>query len=181
MFRSLISEMRSVLGEDDEMEEPETPSTASTVSGDKPKRMNKHDRAAHKIGHMLGVHPSQLSRKKMLKMVPHMMHHFEKGHGAGEGDYRIVDQNDLATLGRHAQNISSHANSMRRMPGPAHHMAAHLCNHVANAHDRMAKYFKMNADEESAELHGNESAKHRELAVDHKKKARRHGYYEGEY
>lgn len=179
MFRSLIAECRMELTEEEAAEEPETPSTDSTVP--KATRLNKHDRAAHKIGHLLGTPPQQLSRKKMLKMVPHMMHHFEKGHGAGEGEYRIVDINDLATLGRHAENISAHANSIRRMPGPAHHMASHLCHHVANAHDRMAKYFKSNADEESAELHSNESAKHRALSIDHKKKARRHGYYEGEY
>jgi hypothetical protein len=181
MFRSLISEMRSVLGEaeDDKAEAPaEKPAAAAA---DKPKRANKHDRAANKIGQMLGVHPGQMSRKKMLKMVRYMKYHFEKGHGCGDGEHGTVDCDDLVTLGRHAGNISAHANSMKRMPGPAHHMAAHLLNHVANAHDRMAKYFKMNADEESAELHSHQSAKHRELSVDHKKKARRHGYFDGEY
>jgi hypothetical protein len=45
----------------------------------------------------------------------------------------------------------------------------------------MSKHCKMNADDESAELHSNESAKHRSLAADHRKKARRHGFYEGDY
>jgi hypothetical protein len=181
MFRSLITEFRSVIESDEggDAAKPQTVNTAEVAP--KAKRRNKHDRAAHKIGDLLGTPPQNLSRKKMLKMIPHMMHHFEKGHGAGEGDYKTVDVDDLATLGRHAQNISSHANAMMRMPGPAHHMASHLCNHVANAHDRMSKFFKMNADEESAELHSNESEKHRSLAADHRKKARRHGHYDGEY
>lgn len=181
MFRSLINEFRSVLEAEEATPAAEKPEVNTAEVAPKAKRKNKHDRAAHVVGHVLGTPPQNLSRKKMLKSVRHMMHHFEKGHGAGEGDYRTVDANDLATLGRHAQNISAHANSMARMPGPAHHMATHLCNHVANAHDRMSKFFKMNADEESAELHGNESKKHRELAADHRKKARRHGHFDGEY
>jgi hypothetical protein len=182
MFRSLITECRSVLVEDGEEESADKPQTVNTAEvAPKAKRRNKHDRAAHKVGDLLGTPPQNLSRKKMLKMIPHMMHHFEKGHGAGEGDYRTVDADDLATLGRHASNISAHANAMLRMPGPAHHMASHLCNHVANAHDRMSKYFKMNADDESAELHSNECEKHRSLAADHRKKARRHGHYDGQY
>jgi len=181
MFRSLINECRSVLEDGEESADKPAVNTAEVAP--KAKRRNKHDRAAHKIGELLGTHPGNLSRKKMLKMVRHMKHHFEKGHGAGEGegDYKTVDADDLATLGRHAVDVSSHANAMMRMPGPAHHMASHLCNHVANAHDRMSKFFKMNADEESSELHGNECEKHRSLAADHRKKARRHGHYDGEY
>lgn len=181
MFRSLITECRSVLEADEggDAAEPQTVNTAEVAP--KAKRRNKHDRSAHKIGELFGTHPGNLSRKKMLKMVRHMKHHFEKGHGAGEGDYKTVDADDLATICRHAVNISSHANAMMRMPGPAHHMASHLCNHVANAHDRMSKHCKMNADDESAERHGNESEKHRQLAADHRKKARRHGHYDGEY
>lgn len=181
MFRSLITECRSVLEADEggDAAKPQTVNTAEVAP--KPQRRNKHDRAAHKIGELLGTPPQNLSRKKMLKMVRHMKHHFEKGHGAGEGDYKTVDSNDLATLSRHATNISAHADSMRRMPGPAHHMASHLCNHVANAHDRMSKWSKSQGNEEEAELHGKECESHRQRAAEHRKKARRHGFYDGEY
>lgn len=177
MLRSLIAEVRSEL----RVEAEEPADDPAPAAAEKPKRKNKHDRAAHKIGHLLGTPPHQLSRKKMLKMVPHMMHHFEKGHGAGEGDYRIHDADDLATLSRHAENISAHAHGMTRMPGPAHHMSSHLCKHVANAHDRMSKYWKDQGNEESAELHSKHAEKFHALCADHKKKARRHGLYDGEY
>ena len=170
MLRSLINECRSELLED--------AAIAATP------RKSKHDRSAEKVGYALSTPPENISRKKMLKLVPHLHNHFEKGHGKGDGDYRTVDANDLATLGRHAEAISNHANSMKRMPGPAHHLAAHLCGHVANANDRMSNYWKDNGNDESAELHGTECAKHNGLARHHHKVARRHGlhsYGEGNY
>jgi hypothetical protein len=169
MLRSLINECRAVL---------EDAAVAATP------RKSKHDQAAERVGYALSTPPENISRKKMLKLVTKMHHHFEKGHGSGEGDYRTVDANDIATLGRHAEAISNHANSVTRMPGPAHHFAAHLCGHVANAHNRMSNHFKNNGDEESAELHGNECAKHSALSKHHHKVASRHGlhsYSEGSY
>jgi hypothetical protein len=170
MLRSLINECRAELFED--------AAIAATP------RKNKHDRAAGKVGYVLSTPPENISRKKMLKAVSHMYHHFEKGHGKGDGDYRTVDLDDLTTLGRHAEAISNHANSVTRMPGPAHHFAAHLCGHVANAHERMGRYWNDNGNEESTELHGNECAKHGALSKHHHKVAKRHGYHaynEGDY
>jgi hypothetical protein len=180
MFRPLITECRSVLEDAETHPQPE---------GGKPQpegeykavRLNKHDRAAHKIGYLLSTPLPDMSRKKMLKLVPHMHHHFEKGHGKGEGDYGVVDVGDLAALGRHAQEISNHANAVMRMPGPAHHLASHLTGHVANIHDRMSKFGRDNSDDESAELHANESGKFRHLSHHHRKIARRHGYFESGY
>lgn len=176
MFRSLITECRSVLIED-------AAPTAQPEGGKpqpegeyKPVRLNKNDRAAKKVGHLLGSPPESLSRKKMLKMIPHMQHHFEKGHGKGEGDYGVVDVADLTKLGRLATGISNHANTVQRMPGPAHHLAANLTNHVANCHDRMSAFGKDTGDDESADLHSNESGKFRTMSHDHVKKARRHGF-----
>jgi hypothetical protein len=169
MLRSLINECRAVL---------EDAAIAATP------RKSKHDQAAERVGYALATPPENISRKKMLKLVTKMHHHFEKGHGSGEGDYRTVDANDLATLGRHAEAISNHANSVTRMPGPAHHFAAHLCGHVANAHGRMSSYWKDNGDDESAELHGSECEKHGALSKHHHKVAGRHGlhpYGEGSY
>lgn len=167
MFRSLIVECRSELGES---EEPE-------VGPDTPKRMNKHDRAAAKVGHLLSLSPEHVGRKKALKMVPHMHHHFENGHGKGEGEYRTVDQDDLKDLSRHGEAYSVHAVSVKRSPGPHHHLAANLNKHVANCHDRMSKYFQDNGQDEEAELHSSECDKHRSLSKQHGKVASRHGYY----
>lgn len=175
MFRSLIVECRSTLTEAEVAKQPEG-GKAQPEGEYKTVRLNKTDRAAKKVGHLLSTPPEALSRKKMLKMIPHMQHHFEKGHGKGEGDYGVVDVGDLTTLGRLATGISNHANSVQRMPGPAHHLAAHLTNHVANCHDRMSAWGKDNGDDESAELHSNESGKFRHISNDHTKKARRHGF-----
>lgn len=117
-----------------------------------------------------------MSRKKMLKTIPHLHHHFEKGHGKGDGDYRTVDLDDLKTLSRHAEQISNDANAVMRMPGPAHHLAGHLCKHVANAHERMSKYWTDNGDDESAELHSSDCAKYNEKAKHHHKVSMRHGH-----
>lgn len=165
MFRDLISECRVSLSEEGEENQPV-----------KAPRKHKHERASEKVAHLLSAPIEGMSRKKLLKLIPHLMHHFEKGHGSGEGDYRTVDADELATLGRHAERISAHAHGVKRMPGPVHHLSSHLCNHVANAHDRMSKYWADNGNEEEAELHGNESAKFRAAHKEHGKKARRHGY-----
>lgn len=181
MFRSLITECRSVLTEEPEVKSQPEGGKAQPAGEYKSVRLNKHDRAAKKVGYMLSTPPEELSRKKLLKLIPHLNHHFEKGHGKGEGDYGTVDVGDLTTLGRLATGISNHANSVKRMPGPAHHLAAHLMHHVANAHDRMSAWGKDNGDDESAELHANESGKFRHLSHHHRKIARRHGFYEGGY
>jgi len=164
MFRSMIAECRSELLEDD------------AAPAAKPVRKCKNDRCAEGIGHLLATPLANMSRKKMLKMIPRLHHHFEKGHGKGDGDYRTVDLDDLNTLGRHAEKISNDANSVMRMPGPAHHLAGHLCKHVANAHERISSYFKDNGNDESAELHSSDCAKYGDLAKHHHKVSRRHGF-----
>jgi hypothetical protein len=165
MFKSLISECLAYLSEAGEENQPV-----------KAPRKHKHDRAAERTGHLLNTPLSSMSRRKMLKTIPHLHHHFEKGHGKGEGDYRTVDLDDLNTLSKHAEQISNDANAIMRMPGPAHHLAGHLCKHVASAHERMSKYWTDNSDNESAELHGSESAKYGDMAKHHHKVSKRHGY-----
>lgn len=165
----MIEDVRGILGEEEQ--------AATQPEGEyKGVRLNKTDRASHKVGYLLSTPPEDMSRKKMLKMIPHMQHHFEKGHGKGEGEYGTVDTDDLATLGRKAVDISNHANSVTRMPGPANHLAAHLTKHVANCHDRMSQFWRGSEDDESADLHANEAGKFHHLSHEHSKKARRHGF-----
>jgi hypothetical protein len=180
MFRSLISECRTELIEDGmpeaDMEDADKPAPAASGAP----RKNKHDRAAERMGFILATPLANMSRKKMMKMIPHLMHHFTKGHGK-PGDDGSVDANDLATLSRHAQHISDQANGVRRMPGAAHHLAGHLTRHVADCHDRMVKAKKMQDLADEADLHANEGAKFRQLSKHHKMTARRHGIYDDSY
>jgi len=179
MFRPLIDAFRAEIQEDDasgtsSTDRPEPEGESST-----PKR-SKHDRSSEKMGYLLSTPLAAMSRKKMMKMIPHLLHHFTKGHGK-PGEDGSVDSDDLATLGRHAKHISDQANSIRRMPGAAHHLAGHLMRHVADCHDRMAKAKKMSAENEDADLHANEGAKFRALSKAHQKVARRHGIYDESY
>ena len=176
MFRSLISECRNEVLEDDDMEDVGEPATPSTGTS----RKSKHDRASERIGFILGTPLANMSRKKMMKMIPHLMHHFTKGHGKPD-EMGAVNSDDLATLSRHAQHISDQANGVRRMPGAAHHLAGHLMRHVADCHDRMAKATKRAGQEEEAGIHANEGAKFRQLSKHHKMTARRHGIYDDSY
>lgn len=182
MFRSLISDCRAEILEQeapsDDHPEAQTPPTDD--GGGQP-RKNKHDRAAERIGFVLSVPLGGMSRKKMMKMVPHIAHHFEKGYGKGEGEFGVVDADDLSTLGRHAQHISDQANQIRRMPGAAHHLAAHLMKHVANAHERMAHAAHAGKQKEAEDLHANEHERFRGLQKHHKLQARRAGIYDESY
>ena len=177
MFRSLISECRAELheteGADMAAEKPAAPSSGAP-------RKNKHDRAAERMGFILGTPLANMSRKKMMKMIPHLLHHFTKGHGKG-GEDGSVDMDDLMTLSRHAQHISDQANGVRRMPGAAHHLAGHLMRHVADCHDRMSKCAKNSGRDEDCDLHTRESEKYRQLSKHHKMTARRHGIYDDSY
>jgi len=164
MFESIIQECRFAIDESDD--------ESAVVAT----RKNKHDRSAERVGHLLQTSFHDISRKKLLKTIPHLHHHFEKGHGQGDGEYRTVDVDDLAELSKHAERISQHANDVMRMPGPAHHLASRLCGHVANIHGRMNTWALDNNEAESAEMHGGECAKHTALAKHHKKVALRHGF-----
>lgn len=178
MFRPLIDAFRAELQEDDAS--GTSASIPEVEAESKAPKRNKHDRASDKMGYLLSTPLAAMSRKKMMKMIPHLLHHFTKGHGKPAED-GSVDRDDLATLGRHAKHISDQANGIRRMPGAAHHLAGHLTRHVADCHDRMAKVMKMADQDEDADLHSNEGAKFRELSKHHKMTARRHGIYDESY
>lgn len=178
MFRSLISECRAELHEGDSPDVPEADMEAAELG--KPVRKHKHDRASERVGALLSTPLANMSRKKMMKLIPHLLHHFTKGHGKG-GEDGSVDMDDLMTLSRHAQHISDQANGIRRMPGAAHHLAGHLLRHVADCHDRMASCAKSSGRDEDCDLHTNEGAKYRQLSKHHKMTARRHGIYDDSY
>ena len=171
MFKQLINECRSVF------EDAEPPAPAQPEGEYNGVKLGKNDKASERVGYLLSTPLEDMSRKKMLKLVPHLDHHFTKGHGAGEGENGVVDMNDLSTLGRHAETISNQAHAIVRMPGPAHHLASTLCNHVADAHAKMSGAAEQDEDVEGASLHANEHGKFKHIAHQHRKVARRHGYY----